>query len=128
VKEQKRYVVHRGIEKHLVIYTHKEWDKINEEVNQLNQFVRKNREFVRKFNRGATPIELDAMNRLLIPKSLLEYAGISKDIVLFAYGNRIEVWSEVEYDRMMKEDSSDFAQLAEEVMGKKSGRNDEDLS
>jgi MraZ protein len=127
VKEQKRFVVHRGIEKHLVIYTKKEWDKISEEVNQLNLYVRKNREFLRKFNRGATEIELDSTNRLLLPKTLMDYAGIEKDIVLFAFGNRVEVWAEKEYGRMLKEDSSDFAALAEEVMGKKKN-NDIDLS
>jgi MraZ protein len=126
VKEQKRYVVHRGMEKHLVIYTKKEWDKISAEVNSLNLYVKKNRDFLRKFNRGATEIELDGTNRLLLPKTLMEYAGITRDIILFAYGNRIEVWAEGEYDRMMKDDSADFASLAEEVMGKK--KNDDDLS
>lgn len=119
-KEQKRFVVHRGIEKHLVIYTKKEWEKISVEVNQLNLYVKKNREFLRKFNRGATEVELDGTNRLLVPKSLMDYAGIGKDIVLFAYGNRIEVWAEKEYGQMMKDEASDFAALAEEVMGKKS--------
>ena len=47
VKEQKQFVVHRGIEKHLIIYTKKVWDKISEEVNELNLYVRKNREFIR---------------------------------------------------------------------------------
>ncbi len=126
VKEQKRYVVHRGMEKHLVIYTKKEWDKISEEVNKLNLYIKKNRDFLRKFNRGATEIELDGTNRLLLPKILTEYAGIEKDIILFAFGNRIEVWAENEYERMMKDDSVDFGTLAEEVMGKK--KNDEDLS
>lgn len=126
VKEQKRFIVHRGIEKHLVIYTRKEWDVINVEVNKLNQYVKKNREFIRKFNRGATEIELDVANRLLLPKTLMEFAGIEKDIVLFAYGNRIEVWSETEYNKMMKDESVDFASLAEEVMGKK--ENNDDLS
>ncbi len=128
VKEQKRFIVHRGIEKHLILYTRKEWEKISEEVNSLNLYVKKNREFLRKFNRGATEVDLDAMNRMLLPKSLVEYAGIEKDIVLFAYGNRIEIWSEAEYTRMMKDDSSDFAQLAEDVMGKKRRNDDEDLS
>jgi MraZ protein len=127
VKEQKRFVVHRGLEKHLVIYTKKEWDKISEEVNQLNLYVRKNREFLRKFNRGATDMDLDGTNRLLLPKSLMDYAGIEKDIVLFAYSNRIEVWAEKEYDRMMKDESTDIASLAEEVMGKKKN-NDDNLS
>lgn len=125
-KEQKRFVVHRGIEKHLVVYTKKEWDKISAEVNQLNLYVKKNREFIRKFNRGATEIELDATNRMLLPKSLMEYAGIEKDIVLFAYGNRIELWAEVEYERVMKDETGDFAALAEEVMGSRD--QDDDVS
>jgi len=127
-REQKHFVVHRGIEKHLVIYTRKEWEKINEDVNRLNMYVRKNREFVRKFNRGATEMELDGMNRLLLPRTLIEYAGIGKDIVLFAYGNRIEVWSESEYKRMMKDEASDFAKLAEEVMGHKNRNDNGDIS
>ena len=127
VKEQKRFVVHRGIEKHLVIYTKKEWEKISEEVNQLNLYVKKNREFLRKFNRGATEIDIDGTNRLLLPKTLMDYAGIEKDIILFAYGNRIEVWAEKEYERMMKDESSDFATLAEDVMGKKT-KNDDNVS
>jgi MraZ protein len=126
VKEQKRFVVHRGMEKHLVIYTKKEWDKISEEVNRLNLYVKKNRDFLRRFNNGATEIELDGTNRLLLPKTLMDYAGIEKDIILFAFGSRIEVWSEKEYARMMKEDSVDFATLAEDVMGKKN--NDDNVS
>ena len=38
-------------------------------------------------------MEVDTTNRLLLPRSLMDYAGIDRDIVLLAYGNRIEVWS-----------------------------------
>lgn len=127
-REQKRYVIHRGIEKHLVLYTKKEWDALSEEVNRLNLFVRKNREFIRKFNRGATELELDGTNRLLLPKTLTDYAGMDKDIVLFAYGNRIELWSQKEYERMLKDDAMDFSRLAEEVMGTKNGGERGELS
>lgn len=117
VKEQKRFVIHRGFEKQLVMYTRKEWERISAEVNALNLYVRKNLEFVRKFNRGASEVDLDNTNRLLLPKTLTEYAGIKKDIVLFAFGSRIEIWSEEEYNRMMKDDADGFAKLAEDVMG-----------
>ncbi len=123
-KEQKRFVVHRGIEKHLVLYTKKEWEKISAEINELNLYISKNRDFIRKFNRGATEVELDTTSRLLLPKSLTDYAGINRDIVLFAYGNRVEIWSENGYAKMLKEDKDDFAALAEEVMGKKNNRED----
>ena len=125
VKEQKRFVVHRGFDKHLVLYTRKEWERISADVNALNLYVRKNLEFVRKFNRGASEIDLDATSRLLIPKPLMEYAGMKKDIILFAFGTRIEIWSEEEYNKMMKDDGDGFAKLAEEVMGGQKLKDDE---
>lgn len=124
---QEKFVMNRGFEKHLVLYPMNEWQTISEEVNKLNLYVKKNRDFVRRFNNGATEIELDNTNRLLFPKRLMEYAGIDKDVILFAYANRIEVWSKAEYDAMMNDDSEDFADLAEEVMGN-GKKGDDDVS
>jgi MraZ protein len=125
---QEKFVMNRGFEKHLVLYPMNEWQTISEEVNKLNLYVKKNRDFVRKFNNGATELELDNTNRLLFPKRLMEYAGIDKDVILFAYANRIEVWSKAEYDAMMNDDSEGFADLAEEVMGKVNKGGDTDVS
>jgi MraZ protein len=116
---QEKFVLNRGFEKHLNLYPMDEWQRISAEVNKLNLFVAKNREFLRRFNNGATELELDNTSRFLIPKKMMEYAGIEKDIVLFAYSNRIEVWSKQAYDKLMTEEAGeDFSSLAEEVMGK----------
>lgn len=115
---QDRFVINRGFEKCLVLYPLNEWKVISDEVNQLNLYAKKNREFARYFFRGASELSLDATSRLLLPKSLLEYASIDKEIVLFAYSNRIEVWSKSNYDAMLNDEPEDFANLAEEVMGK----------
>ena len=116
---QDKFVINRGFEKCLVLYPLNEWKVIREEVNQLNLYAKKNREFARYFFRGASELTLDGTSRLLLPKSLLEYASIEKDLVLFAYSNRIEVWSKSNYDSMLNDEPEDFANLAEEVMGKK---------
>jgi MraZ protein len=116
---QDRFVINRGFEKCLVLYPLNEWKIISDEVNQLNLYAKKNREFARYFFRGASELTLDTTNRLLLPKTLLEYASIEKDLVLFAYSNRIEVWSKSNYDLMLNDEPEDFANLAEEVMGKK---------
>src|ERR1700722_3987955 len=117
-KEQKKFVVNRGFEKQLNLYPRKEWEKITTQINELNLFVKQNREFVRKFKNGAPEIEVDGSGRVLLPKALMDYAGINKDAILFAHSNRIEIWSKAEYDKFMKEGADDFATLAEEVMGK----------
>jgi MraZ protein len=116
---QEKFVLNRGFEKHLNLYPMDEWQKISAEVNKLNLYVAKNREFLRRFNNGATELEMDNTNRILLPKKMMEYAGVDKEVVLFAYANRIEIWSKEAYDKLMSEDSGeDFASLAEEVMGK----------
>ena len=69
-------VINRGFEKHLVIYTKKEWNKIVDELNRLNQYEKRTRDFIRYFTRGATELIPDTANRVLLPKNLLEYADI----------------------------------------------------
>lgn len=116
-----KLVINRGFEKCLVLYPYNEWEVITTELNKLNLYMKDNRDFVRYFYRGATELSLDASSRVLLPKPLLDYAGIEKDAVLFAYSNRIEVWSKKLYHSQMDEEPRDFVKLAEQVMGKING-------
>ncbi|MDB5024466.1 MAG: mraZ [Mucilaginibacter sp.] len=110
-------VINRGFEKHLVIYTRKEWDKIIDDLGKLNQYEKRTREFIRYFTRGASELSLDGSGRVLLPKALLEYAGIGADLVLACQFNKIEVWARGAYDAQMDNEPENFARLAEEVMG-----------
>lgn len=113
------FVVNRGFESHLNLFPSNEWKMISSRISRLNLFVKRNRDFIRKFNNGATELNMDLNSRILIPKSLLDFAGIDKDVVLFAYSNRIEVWAKDAYEKMLGEESGSFSDLAEEVMGGK---------
>lgn len=115
--EREGLVMNRGFEKHLVIYTRKEWDAIVEDLSKLNQYEKKTREFIRYFTRGATELSLDAAGRILLPKSLMEYAGICTDAVLASQFNKIEVWAKDAYDAQLDNEPDNFSNLAEEVMG-----------
>ncbi|HXH03171.1 MAG TPA: division/cell wall cluster transcriptional repressor MraZ [Candidatus Competibacteraceae bacterium] len=115
--EQERFVVNRGFEQHLVLYPASVWQRVAAEIEKLNLYVKKNRDFARYFFRGATPLELDGAGRLLLPRRLLDYAGIQEDVILLAYAERIEVWDPLIYDRVLGSEPEDFAALAEEIMG-----------
>ncbi len=117
------FVVNRGFEPCLVLYPKNDWERISSEVNQLNQYVRKNREFVRYFYRGATELSLDGNGRVLLPKRLQQYGKIEKEVVLFAYSDRIEVWDKDTYENLLTDEPEDFANLAEEVMGNVNAQN-----
>ncbi len=116
--EREGLVVNRGFEKNLVIYTKEEWSKKMSQLSKLNQYNVKNRNFIRQFMRGATELTLDSAGRVLLPKSLLEYANIQGDVFLQCQFDKIEVWAKDEYEKMMDGNSDeDFSSLAEEVMG-----------
>lgn len=112
-----QFVLNRGFEGCLVLYPMNEWELETARFEKLNLFVIKNRKFYRQFHNGATQTALDNAGRLLIPKRLQDHASIKKDIVLFAYANRVEVWAQERYDEVMNDGLEDFAQLAEDVMG-----------
>ena len=115
--EREGLVINRGFEKHLVIYTKREWDSITEELSKLNAYEKKSRDFIRYFTRGATELSLDSANRILFPKALMEYAGISGEVILSCVLNKIEVWAKDAYESQMDNEPENFANLAEEVMG-----------
>lgn len=116
--ERTGLIINRGFEKNLVIYTREEWDKTTAKLAKLNPYNTKNRKFIRDFTRGASELTLDSANRVLLPKSLLAYAGIESEVVLACQFNKIEVWSKQVYNALWEgEQDDDFALLAEEVMG-----------
>ena len=62
-------------------------------------------------------MELDSNSRLLFPRTMLEHAQIDRELILFAYFDKIEVWSKENYEALMDDEPMDFDELAEEVMG-----------
>ena len=101
----------------LEMYPMAEWTVLMEKVNKLNRFRKKNNDFIRRFTAGVKVVELDASGRLLIPKDLMAFAGIKKEIVLSSAVNIIEIWDKENYEQAIDDATVDFADLAEEVMG-----------
>lgn len=91
-----------------------EWQKLEEKVNARPQFDETVRLFQRVFISAAVEAPIDGSGRILIPPTLREYAGISKDVVLVGMTNRIEIWS-----RERWQNEFDQSQKKLEVMGDK---------
>ena len=104
----------------LELYPMAEWKLLMEKMGKLNRFSRKNNDFIRRFTAGVKTVEMDAAGRLLIPRDLSLFAGITKDIVISSAINIVEIWDKNKYEHAINEAASDFADLAEEVMGDES--------
>ncbi len=118
------FVIKRAVfQSCLEMYPMAEWNALMEKVGTLNRFNRKNNDFIRRFTAGVKTVELDAAGRLLIPKDLLLFAGIKKEIVVSSAINIVEIWDKEKYEKAINDAASDFADLAEDVMGDVSDAN-----
>ena len=101
----------------LELYPMSEWNLMMQKINKLNRFVKKNNDFIRRFTAGVKVIEMDNLGRILVPKDLVSFASISKDLVLSSAVNIVEIWDKELYEKSISEADVDFADLAEQVMG-----------
>jgi MraZ protein len=101
----------------LELFPMSEWNKMMLKINKLNRFIKKNNDFIRRFTAGVKMVDIDTTGRLLIPKDLVVFATIEKDIVLNSAINIIEIWDKNKYENAIENATDDFADLAEEVMG-----------
>ena len=101
----------------LELYPMREWDLMMQKINTLNRFVKKNNDFIRRFTAGVKVVEIDALGRLLVPKDLVIFASIAKEVVFSSAVNIVEIWDKDLYEKSISGEDLDFADLAEEVMG-----------
>jgi len=114
----KGFVLKRAVFQNcLELYPLEQWEELIKKVNSLNRFKKKNNDFIRRFTAGVKFIELDGNGRLLIPRDLIEFSNINREVTLSTSVNIIEIWDKSSYEKAIADSRDDFAQLAEEVMG-----------
>ncbi|MFV8224891.1 division/cell wall cluster transcriptional repressor MraZ [Christiangramia aquimixticola] len=115
---QDGFVIKRAVfQDCLELYPMEQWNVLMAKMNKLNRFIKKNNDFIRRFTAGVKTVEVDGNGRLLIPKDLVDFAGIQKEIVLSSAINIVEIWDKNKYENTIEAASGDFGDLAEEVMG-----------
>lgn len=111
------FVVTRGIEKCLYVYPLDEWRQLESKLRSLNQFVEKHRFFTRTLLMWASEeFTLDNQSRILIPKNLLEFAGIEKEVIVIGALERIELWSPKNFDDYMNSQQESYESVVEKIM------------
>jgi len=112
------FIIKRSVfQKCLELYPMSEWNQEVEGVNKLNRFIKKNTDFIRIFMAGVRTLEIDNVGRILVPKDLVKFSDIKKEIVLASSVNRIEIWNKDLYEEILNDPNIDFGALAEDVMG-----------
>ncbi|MEZ4810595.1 MAG: division/cell wall cluster transcriptional repressor MraZ [Allomuricauda sp.] len=111
------FVIKRSVfQQCLELYPKQEFDVLMQKVLKKSKINRKYDAFVRNFVAGMKEVTIDGdTGRLQIPKNLVDYAGIEKEVVLNAVFDKIEIWDKDKYEKVLSESEKDYADLAEEI-------------
>lgn len=110
--ESDELVIRKGFEPCLILYPMVEFKKVFSKISGLNEFNEEYRKLQRSFLSGVVTVELDNNGRLLIPKSMLAYAQVDKDVVLVGTGSKVELWNPKTYEKHQITDPSELSKLA----------------
>ena len=111
----KEFIITRGIENCLFVYSKENWAQITTKLSSLPFTKKDARTFNRFFMSGATDVELDKQGRVNISQPLIDYAGLLKDCVIIGTGDRLEVWSQESWDSFFDSTKDSMSDIAENL-------------
>ena len=99
----------------LELYNELEWSKIASGVANMKSSNKMKASqvsrFKTKFFARQVDVELDASGRLLLPKAHLEFASISKEVVVVGEWKKVRLWEPSKYEEFVNEDDFDFSEV-----------------
>ena len=111
----KYFIITRGIENCLFVYPNDSWNKICDKLNSLPFTKKDARQFVRFFMSGATEVELDKQGRVNVTHPLISYANLQKDCVIIGTGERLEIWSQEDWNCFFDSAKDNMSDIAENL-------------
>lgn len=86
------FVVFKGSEKCLYVYTKEGFEKLSQQFINTN-----NRDVQRAFFSQVVDMTADKQGRITLTGDLLEHANLLKDVAIIGAGSRIEIWATENY-------------------------------
>ena len=109
------FVITRGLENCLFVYSLVEWNKIVDKLKSLPFTKKDARNFTRFFLSGATITELDKQGRANIQAPLIDYASLEKDCIIIGVNDRLEIWSKEKWEEFIDLNEDKLSDIAENL-------------
>lgn len=110
-----KFIITRGIENCLFVYSLESWEKIVNKLESLPFTKKDARAFIRFFLSGASEAEFDKQGRINITSPLISYANITKECVVIGTGDRLEIWSEESWNDFFISARDSMSDIAENL-------------
>jgi MraZ protein len=112
---QEKVVVTMGVNPCLWLYSVERWGSLEETIiSTTNQFSARDLTFRRRILGLSQELEIDKQGRILIPLTLRELAGMTKDCILLSQYDYYEIWADDRYKTYLQDSEVDFMAAYEE--------------
>lgn len=109
------FIVTRGLDGCLFVYSKEEWKKIVSKLESLPFTKKDARTFNRFFLSSASICEFDKQGRINLPSSLINYAKLEKECTIIGVNDRLEIWATEKFDNLIEENLSEIETLSENL-------------
>lgn len=109
------FILTRGLDGCLTIYSTEKWEKIFEEINKLPETKKATRQYIRMLTANACECTLDNQGRILIPSNLSNSVNITKECVVVGANSHVEIWDKATWNAYMDDASENFEDIAESL-------------
>ena len=110
-----KFIVTRGIDNCLFVYSESSWIKIVNKLESLPFTKKDARAFVRFFLSAASEVEFDKQGRINLTSPLISYANIDKECIIIGTGDRLEIWSEKSWNEFFNSAKDTMSDIAENL-------------
>ena len=110
-----KFVVTKGLDGCLFVFSLKEWDLFQEKLRALPVSNKNARDFSRFFLAGAIECEIDKQGRFLISGNLREFASLDKDVVIIGVTTRPEIWNKEKWKNYSSDENISAEEIAENM-------------
>ena len=91
---EQTFVLCKGFDACLFLYPIEEWKLVEEQLSSLSSIKDKNRNYIRKITRHGNYEKYGSQGRIAIPEILLNYANITKEVLVIGVVKKIELWNQ----------------------------------
>ena len=110
-----RFVITKGLDRCLFLYSGKEWEGVQERLAHLPLSSPEARAFARFFFSGASECEPDRQGRILVPQVLRQHAELERETVIVGVATRVEIWAAESWQHYTDESQGSPEELAENL-------------
>ena len=109
------FILTRGFDGCLTVYSLEQWNKLFEEVNKLPTTKMAARKYVRMLTSTATECSPDNQGRIQIPSFLSKPVNITKECIVLGANDHIEIWDKDTWETYYTDASNSFEEVAENL-------------